>query len=229
MEYDGFGRETKRTFDLNGTLQTLTQVYNAVDQLVQRTLREGQSLLRDETYGYDPRGRLIEYQCEGPLAPEDPYGKVIVSQVFRFDARDNLTRVITDSTDGSNVAVYFYEGDDPVQLTRVTNTGADYPAEIKLEYDEDGHLVRDECGRLLEYDALGRLISVSALPGETPSDYRYDPLDTLSSRDSGGGKDQRFYQNGALANQIQGTNSSTFMRGEGVVLAEHQAGAGPKS
>ncbi|WP_247255710.1 hypothetical protein [Pseudomonas moorei] len=63
----------------------------------------------------------------------------------------------------------------------------------------------------------------------TPSDYRYDPLDTLSSRDSGGGKDQRFYQNGALANQIQGTNSSTFMRGEGVVLAEHQAGAGPKS
>jgi hypothetical protein len=129
----------------------------------------------------------------------------------------------------NNVALYVYEGKDPAQLTRVTNSGADYPAVIELEYDEDGHLVRDECGRLLEYDALGRLISVSALPGEAPSGYRYGPLDTLSSRDSGGDKEQRFYQGGELSNQIQGANNSTFMRGEGVVLAEHQAGADPKS
>jgi len=43
------------------------------------------------------------------------------------------------------------------------------------------------------------------------------------------GNERRFYRNGELANQIQGDDSSTFLRGEGVVLAEHQAGAGPKS
>ncbi|MGE8065832.1 RHS repeat-associated core domain-containing protein [Pseudomonas sp. NPDC089569] len=68
------------------------------------------------------------------------------------------------------------------------------------------------------------------MPGETPSGYRYDPLDTLSGVDSGdGAQSQRFYRDGDLANQVQGANSSTFMRGDGVVLAEHQAGADPKS
>jgi hypothetical protein len=36
-----------------------------------------------------------------------------------------------------------------------------YPAEIELVYDLDGHMIRDEEGRVLEYDALGRLIKVS--------------------------------------------------------------------
>jgi YD repeat-containing protein len=230
LEYDGFGRETKRTFDLDGVEQTLTQVYNEVDQLVQRTLSEGSTLLRDETYSYDPRGRLVQYECEGSQAPVDPYGKVISSQVFRFDALDNLTRVTTLSADGgSNVAVYAYQGADPAQLTKVTNTGDGYDPEIELIYDLNGNLVRDERGRVLEYDALSRLISVSALPGETPSGYRYDPLDTLSGVDSGNGEQQRFYQGGELASLKQGGNSTSFLRGDGVVLAEHQAGADPKS
>ncbi|WP_428846567.1 RHS repeat domain-containing protein, partial [Pseudomonas moorei] len=236
LEYDGLGRETKRIFDLDGVEQELIQAYNEVDLLVRRTLREGQTLLRDETYDYDPRGRLVFYQCEGSQSPVDPYGMVIISQLFRFDALNNITRVTTTyqgpgGTRSTNNAVYSYTGIDPVQLSKVTNsaTGDGYPAEIELVYDLDGHMIRDEEGRVLEYDALGRLIQVSALPGETPSGYRYDPLDTLSGRDGGDGQDQRFYQNGELANQIQGTNSSTFMRGEGVVLAEHQAGADPKS
>jgi hypothetical protein len=160
----------------------------------------------------------------------DPYGKVISSQVFRFDALDNLTRVTTLSADGgSNVAVYAYQGADPAQLTKVTNTGDGYDPEIELIYDLNGNLVRDERGRVLEYDALSRLISVSALPGETPSGYRYDPLDTLSGVDSGNGEQQRFYQGGELASLKQGGNSTSFLRGDGVVLAEHQAGADPKS
>lgn len=236
LEYDGLGRETKRCFDLNDVKQELVQAYNEVDLLVSRTLREGQTLLRHETYQYDARGRLFLYECEGSQSPVDPYGMVIISQLFRFDVLNNLTRVTTTyqgpgGTRSTNNAVYTYTGIDPVQLSTVTNsaTGDGYPAIIELEYDADGHMIRDEEGRLLDYDALGRLIKVSALPGETPSGYRYDPLDTLSGRDSGTGQEQRFYQNGELANQIRGANSSTFMRGDGVVLAEHQAGADPKS
>jgi len=229
LELDDFGREIKRTFDLDGVEQTLSQVYNEVDQLVQRTLREGQALLRDETYSYDPRGRLVMYQCEGSQPPVDPYGKVILSQMFRFDVLDNLTRVTTVFPGGTNVALYAYEGIDPAQLTKVTNSDAGYPPVIELEYDPAGHLIRDEQGRILTYDPLGRLTHVSALPGETPSGYRYGPLDALSGTNNGDGEQQRFYQNGELANLVGGGNSSTFMKGDGSVLAEHQAGDGPKS
>ena len=231
----GLGREITRSFDLNGVEQQLTQVYNAVDALVSRTLKEGPNPLRAETYGYDSRGRLVLYTSEGDQSPVDPYGKVIKKQVFRFDAIDNLTRVTTtyenlDGTSGTNVADYFYGGVDPAQLTKVTNTptGFGYPAEIVLEYDDDGHMVRDEEGRTLEYDELGRLTHVSGLAGETPTDYHYDPQDTLSWTEGEHGQDQRFYQDDNLVNQLQGSKNSTFMRGDGVVLAERQEGDGPK-
>ena len=235
LEYDGLGRETLRTFDLDGLEQQLTQEYNAVDLLTRRTLREGQALLRDETYQYDARARLVQYDCEGSQPPVDPYGQVILGQVFRFDVIDNITRVATTyrgpgGTRSTNNAVYYFEGTDPAQLTRVTNTAiADgYPALIKLEYDLDGNMTFDERGRSLKYDPLSRLIEVSGSSDGSPISFGYNPLDNLSSSESGGDTERRFYQGDKLVT-VDGSNSSSFMRGEGVVFAEHQAGAGPKS
>ena len=229
LDYDEFDRETLREFDLDGVKQQMTQKYNDVDGLALRTLKEGTVVLRDETYGYDLRGRLTTYNCVGTQRPVDPYGKTITSQVFSFSPVDNLQLVLTTFDGGSNRAIYTYDTVDPTQLRKVVNTDVDYPAEILLDYNADGHLIRDEANRTLEYDALGRLISVSALPGETPGSYHYDPLDTLAGVNDGGGQEQRFYQDGSLANQIKGANSSTFIRGEDVVLAELKAGADPKS
>jgi YD repeat-containing protein len=229
LKYDEFGREILRTFDLNGVEQTLSQVYNDVDGLKQRTLKQGAAVLRDELYEYDLRGRLTNYNCTGTEPPVDPYGKAITRQVFTFDALDNLTLVMTHFEGVFNRARYFYENEDKTQLSQVTNTHADYPSPIDLAYNMDGHLIRDEESRTLEYDALGRLTHVSGLPGETPGSYRYDPLDTMTGVNGEGGQEQRFYQDGELANQIKGDTSSTFMRGDKVVLAERQAGAGPKS
>jgi YD repeat-containing protein len=231
LDYDKFDREITRTFDLGGVKQELTQMYNEVDALVQRTLKQGEEVLRDETYGYDPRGRLTTYRCSGSQPPIDPYGNAILGQTFGFDPLDNLTRVLTTFPGGNNRADYFYENPDKTQLTKVTNSNieANYPAVITLIYDENGNLIQDEQSRILTYDALNRLLSVSALPGETPSRFNYDPLNTLTGAGTAGNEEQRFYQNGELANQIQGFNNSTFMRGDGSVLAEHQAGAGPKS
>jgi RHS repeat-associated protein len=235
LTYDDQGREILREFDFGGgRIQRLSQVYNEGDLLVQRTLTEGDTLLRDETYGYDNRGRLEEYNCSGTQPPLDPYDKLIESQVFFFDELDNLTRVDTYSPEGRNRARYAYDNEkDPAQLTSVTHTlnyeDENIPETITLDYDADGNLLHDEAGRTLGYDELGRLISVSSGDGG-PSQYRYDPLDTLAGQDGGsGGQERRFYADGKLANQIQAGNSSTFMRGEGVVLAEHQAGVGPKS
>jgi RHS repeat-associated protein len=98
-----------------------------------------------------------------------------------------------------------------------------------LEYDADGHLIRDEENRTLEYDPLGRLVSVSDPSGGGDTGYSYDPLDTLAGLDDGSGKEQRFYQDGELTSQVKGANSSSFLRADGVVLAEHQVGADPKS
>jgi YD repeat-containing protein len=230
LEYDDFGREILRAFDLDGIQQQLTQAYNAADLLQRRTLKEGDELLREETYEYDPRGRLTLYTCEGSQPPVDPYGKAIARQVFRFDAMDNLTQVLTTPADGStpNRATYRFENPlDPTQLSRVENSaGAPYPAEIVLEYDADGHLIRDEELRVLEYDALGRLTHISGLSGEPGSNLDYDPLDTLVGKDGPEGHEQRFYREGELANRIQGADGSTFVRAAGMVLAEHQTGGG---
>lgn len=235
--YDDFEREILRTFDFGqGTAQTLTQVYDEADRLTRRTLQQGSNLLRDETYDYDERGRLVDYRCEGSECPVDPYGKTIIGQLFGFDEKDNLTYLET-TFDGGRHSIYFeYNNEDPCQLSGLENElrpprpgDPVYPPRIDFHYDANGNLLNDEAGRLLGYDSLSRLISVSALSGESPSDYRYDSLDTLSGSRSDSGNEQRFYQNGDLANLVKGADSSTFVRAEGVVLAEHQEGASPKS
>ncbi|VVO00962.1 RHS repeat-associated core domain-containing protein [Pseudomonas fluorescens] len=238
LTYDDLGREVLREFDFGaGQTQQLSQVYNEVDGLVQRTLKEGETVLRDETYGYDVRGRLEEYNCSGTQQPLDPYNRPIEMQLFIFDELDNLQRVDTwspdtdDSPGGRNRARYTYDTEkDPTQLIKVASQFAGDPEQIiNLDYDADGNLLHDEVGRSLGYDDLGRLISVSALPGETPSGYRYDPLDKLASQNTGGSDQERFYQGDQLANLRSASNNSTFVSANGVVLAEHQEGADPKS
>jgi len=160
LAFDEFDREVKREFDIGGTLQSLTQGYDVEDAIAWKTLSEGEQVLRHEAYLYDLRGRLRRYNCEGDLCPEDPYGKAIQEQVFRFDALDNITRVSTVFAGGSNQARYYFEEEDPAQLSRIENNHPDYPNFIELKYDGDGNLTLDDAGRQLAYDGLGRLISV---------------------------------------------------------------------
>ena len=220
LEYDELGREVLRTFDLNGTEQCMVQAYDDVDDMIKRTLSDGAGILRDEDYRYDKRGRLVGYDCAGTQQPVDAYGNHITGQIFSFDGINNLTLVITMLEGESNRARYFYEGADPAQLTRVTNT-VYTPQELRLVYDLDGNLILDEAGRTLTYDPLGRLIEVST-PG-AGIHYRYDPQDQLAGETRDGDQDQRFYRDGALANQLGGSQSSTFMRGDGYLLAEQQS------
>jgi RHS repeat-associated protein len=239
LTYDDQGREVLREFDFGaGQTQQLSQVYNLVDGLVQRTLLEnGSVLLRDETYGYDIRGRLEEYNCSGTQQPLDPYNRPIEMQYFIFDELDNLQLVQTwspdteDSPGGMNVAEYYYDPDkDPTQLIKVVSQFENEPQQIvDLDYNADGNLLHDEVGRSLGYDVFGRLISVSGLAGETPSSYRFDSLDKLASQDIGGDEQQRFYQGDNLVNLRGTSNTSTFVSANGVVLAEHKEGADPKS
>lgn len=59
--------------------------------------------------------------------------------------------------------------------------------------------------------------------------FHYDALDTLIGRDTADGKERRFYRGDELASEVSGTVSTTFVRAEGVVLAERQTGGDASS
>jgi len=54
--------------------------------------------------------------------------------------------------------------------------------------------------------------------------FHYDALDTLVGHSTADGQEQRFYRNNELVAETNGTDSTTFVRAEGVVLAEHPVG-----
>ncbi len=190
LAYDEFDREILRTFDINGTVQTLAQTYDVRDALVSRTLAEGQTNLRAETYQYDDRARLEKYTSEGELSPIDPFGKVIQEQLFRMDELDNIIQVRTAFPEGRNTARYLFgNAADPAQLTGIENDHADYQSgNVTLTYDDNGNLIKDEKQRALSYDPLGRLIEVNvpATQDELAQSctYGYDPVDRLASQSS---------------------------------------------
>lgn len=186
--YDDFDREILRRFDFGDTVQTLAQTYNAVDGITSKTLKEGDAELRHEDFEYEERARLSKYTCRGEsdYVPVDPHGNKIEGQLFRFDGRDNITRVRTTFKGGRVDAVYLFDNlADPAQLTGINMTWADDATEyIPLEYDDDGNMRLDEEKRQLEYDPFGRLAKVYVPKQGITAIYGYDPLDRLVSQDA---------------------------------------------
>ena len=163
LEYDDFGREILRklTVDSNES-EELNQQFDASDRLIRRTLKQGNGVLRDETFVYDSRGRLEQYQCSGKHLPVDPAGKAIQSQTYVFDELDNVLKMTTRFAGGENIATFEYGYLDRTQLSRVTHSHPDYASQqATFTYDSDGNQLNDECGRRMIYDDLGRLASVA--------------------------------------------------------------------
>lgn len=226
FEHDDFGREVSRTMSIGGsTALKLTQAFDDTDKLTQRILRRGNQVLRDERYGYDPRGRLERYTCRGPQAPVDPRGKPIVSQTWRFDALDNIRELTTVFIGGQDIATYHYENPDRTQLTRVTHSHPDYKAfDASFQYSSDGNQLNDEQGRGLVYDELGRLVAVTQSPDPRAArliDYRYDPLDRLLGKTvAGQPASTHFYQDERLVTRCQGDEYQSFIQHDEHLLAQ---------
>ncbi|SDY25464.1 RHS repeat-associated core domain-containing protein [Pseudomonas sp. NFACC08-1] len=68
------------------------------------------------------------------------------------------------------------------------------------------------------------ITNFAASPYEPTTRFHYDALDSLIGRTTSEGKEHRFYRNDELASEVSGTVSTTFVRAEGVVLAECQTG-----
>ncbi|MGR6496732.1 RHS repeat protein [Pseudomonas fulva] len=192
LRYDPHDREDLRTFEFGRFAldedtgewvfvaehtQTLSQAYDDVDKLVLRVLSDETGVLREESYKYDLRGRLTDYNCAGEQCPIDPYGQQIKTQLFRLDAIDNIDLLTTTAADNSRSRIIykFENAADPAQLTSIEHSSL--PA-VQLRYDANGNLIQDEAGRTLTYDALNRLQSVDGPTGAAR--YHYDPEDVLS-------------------------------------------------
>ncbi|WP_294906626.1 RHS repeat domain-containing protein [Tatumella sp. UBA2305] len=205
LHYDDFNREVSRTItDSSGVALTLNQAWLPNDLISSRTTQQEGSVVKDERYDYDVRNRLTEYTVTGNTLPEDAYGHKMTAQTYQYDALNNLTLVTTTLADGRiNTATYHYENsNDPTQLTSVNHTHADYPQTITLKYDADGRMTQDEAGRLLNYDAIGRLVSVSG-DNIRGGSYSYDALNRLVSQNvTDGDTRQLYYQANELVNEV---------------------------
>ena len=122
--------------------QTITLAYRDDSKLQVRHLQVDGVTELHETFGYDQRGRMVAYNCEGPARPRDRYNNAIQEQLFDFDALDNVIGVYTLFADGTrDDAISYFAADDPCQLVEVTHSHAHYPTSCKLDYDDDGQPV----------------------------------------------------------------------------------------
>ena len=226
LAYDDSGREVSRRFECAGSEPcTLESRYTPASKLARRTLTSGTTVERDEAFSYDVRGRLSEYRCSGTQRPFDAYGKEIIKQTYTFDALDNLVTLETHFVGGQNLASYVYSAVDATQLVEITHSHSDYPAPVKLTYDQNGQLVIDERSRVLSYDALGRLTSVASAVGGVIRGYHYDALDMLVERSAPDARSALiYYDEGRLVNEVSGADSATYLRSANLSLGYQQQG-----
>ncbi|SPP30986.1 putative deoxyribonuclease RhsA [Arsenophonus endosymbiont of Aleurodicus floccissimus] len=214
FNYDSFGREITRTItDKRGITVMLAQSWLKNGLLASRTTQKNGIKLREEQYGYDERDRLVSYTALGDSLPIDTYGHRMTAQTYRYDALNNLTSVKTTLADRStNMATYSYQNaSDPSQQTTLTNTHDNYPKTINLSYDAEGRMTRDEAGRTLTYDVMGRLTSVSDEKTHRSGTYSYDALNRLITRNASNNDTRELYYRGAeLVNEVTtSTNKET--------------------
>jgi RHS repeat-associated protein len=214
LAFDDQGREVCRTMALDGhPEQTITLAYRDDSKLQVRHLQVDGVTELHETFGYDQRGRMVAYNCEGPARPRDRYNNAIQEQLFDFDALDNVIGVYTLFADGTrDDAISYFAADDPCQLVEVTHSHAHYPTSCKLDYDDDGNLLHDENGQTLHYDSQGRLLRVTDSSGKDVSQYRYDAHNHLLGVTRGAQAETlRFYQDDRLSRTEQGNRKIDYL------------------
>ncbi len=227
LGYDAFGREISRNQIITGQSdRTLTMTYDLNDQLLTRTLKSGETVLRDESFGYDSNRRLISYSCSGSEQPLDALGKAIDSQTFSYDQWNNITSCTTVFEGGSNTAAFSYTGSDPTQLISIANSHSDYPAIAELEYDEAGRMVKDDQGRQLDYDSLGRLVKITHSDSKETL-YRYDGQGQLVEQTlANGDLLARYYRDGSVVNEKIGGDGFTYFVSGSQILAARKEDSG---
>lgn len=223
--YDDFGREISRTItDNSGMKIVISQTWLENDQLANRVTQKNGTTVCTEHYDYDLRNRLLSYEAIGSELPTTPYGNLLSKQIYSYDALNNLVQVNTTHKDNTiDSAHYHYQNDkDPTQLSSITHTHANYPANISLSYDANGRMIKDEIDNTLHYDAIGRLKIISNPNGKN-STYSYDALNRLAIQNIDDTDSRALYYRGdELVNELM---TSKSINNRLIKLGHHCLGA----
>lgn len=200
MVYDSFGRETQRTYRLNGVVRSrYEQSWSQIGQLLTKVWYRNDDLqfTRRETFSYHRlRNELETWTVEATqgFAIEDAQGRALKQQAYTYDALGSvLTCTTTFSDDQTETRTYTY--DDHTQPTRRSRVSMMQPGSVKpsvteLNYDANGSLVKNAQGHTLAYTYDGQLMSVR--DGEKlVTSYEYDELGRLAAQWDEGRKQRR--------------------------------------
>lgn len=232
IAYDALGREQTRTFtvtpspgddEVSARTMTQTLTYSPRDEITSRTWTDGEEQ-REETFEYDSRHRLVRYTANALAASADPYGNLIVEQVFTFNPLNGYQKVINTFADGSqDEATFRYAQDDPTRVVEISHSHASWPPTITLTYDACGRVISDSLGRNMEWDSQGRLTGVE-LNGSRCS-YRYDPSGRLVDRMVDGALNRSFFSADQLTHEQTGDDRLQWIGDAGAVFAFSQTNA----
>lgn len=226
IKYYSSGLEKKRSVknDINNTQLIISQSYDSSSLLVHRVtnILDVTTNTIEEFMAYDDLNRLVDYRVQGG-GIRDKHGNVIIGQSFCYDIYGNITQVKTSfSGGGSNLALFFYSKDNPMQLELITNSHSQYEAEINLSYDAAGRLLKEGLKRTYTYNVFGQMTDIINEKQEKIS-YVYNALGDLVSQKKQDKRKYFFYQNGQLTNELlQDKNSkdmaSSYHRASDIIL-----------
>ena len=182
---DARGSETRYTYDEHGNPTRVqyadgsaeTWQYDEAGNPVAWTNRRGSTV----TYAYDAYGRLTAKEYPGGSSVE-----------YAYDSRGNLTSTV----DATGTATFMYDTFD--RLTRISYPGGRF---LEYTYDSAGRRARsvDDAGYTVnyDYDALGRLESLTDGDDGLMVHYAYDAAGRLAREDKGSGAYATYENDGA--------------------------------
>ncbi len=209
LAYDSFGRETQRTYRLDGVIKSrYDQKWSPTGQLLSKTwYRNGESsATRTETFIYETyRNELKSWSVTAVTGYEiqDKDKQSIEDQAYTYDVLGNLLTCTTTYVDGASELRRYVYGNtqQPTQRTAVTVTKtpkngiAGTPTTLTLASDGNGSLTTDASGHQLTYTPEGQLQSITKAGATKPlASYEYDHIGRLASQWDEAHKQRRVMQ-----------------------------------
>ncbi|MEZ9460271.1 RHS repeat protein [Vibrio splendidus] len=214
LEWDEYSREVNRAIALNDNyIFEQSQEYNALGLLNSRKKECATLGNLTEIYTYDDLSPLtkVEFFGAGPLSD---WSQPMTSIDWSYDELGNMLTQRTATAESEDFARYFYESDDPCQLTRITHSHPQLDGQVTVKYDLNGNMIQDADGRILEYDHFDRLQRV--LADNTEWLYQYDSNDRLSTQQSVSESRHFNYLWGDLASIEENGKLTQYIYHEGV-------------
>lgn len=177
IDWDNYSREINRAVALNDHyIFEQSQTYNDLGLVASRSKTCATFGEVTENYTYDELNQLtkVTFLGNGPISD---WSQPLTCIEWDYDLLGNMQTQRCQTAEAQDLATFYYESDDPCQLTRISHTHPTLAQSIDIHYDANGNMIQDAEGRLLEYDNFDRLANVNT--NGIDWGYEYDSNDRL--------------------------------------------------